>query len=98
MSVTLYISHGRSRETEVARLRPRLDQDKKQLAKMAGKGKCGPNYELYKKRFKEADVNGDGYLTVQELRGLLKSGGSSMTDSQVAVSECQRAVVMLLLI
>lgn len=55
---------------------------------MAAKGKqqCGPNTEMYKKLFKEADKNGDGYLSVHEFRDLLKRGGSSMTDSQIAVS------------
>lgn len=53
---------------------------------MAAKGAHGPNTEMYKKLFKEADKNGDGFLSVHELRDLLKRGGSSMTDAQVAVS------------
>lgn len=40
--------------------------------------------EMYKKLFQEADVNGDGYLSVQELKTLLQKGGSKMSDREVA--------------
>jgi len=39
---------------------------------------------VYKKLFKEADKNGDGFLSITELRDLMKQGGSNMSDSQIA--------------
>lgn len=40
--------------------------------------------EMYKKLFKEADANGDGFLTVQELKTILQKGGSKLSDKEVA--------------
>ena len=53
---------------------------------MAAKGKCGPNPDVYKQFFKDADKNGDGYLNIQELRDVFKQAGSHMSDRQIAVS------------
>ncbi|KAK7109679.1 calmodulin-like [Littorina saxatilis] len=49
-----------------------------------GKGKAGPDTDVYKQLFKEADKNGDGTLSITELRDLFKRGGSNMSDAQIA--------------
>nr|UTK45947.1 calmodulin-A-like protein [Crepidula fornicata] len=53
---------------------------------MASKGKAGPNVDLYKTLFKEADANGDGYLSISEFRQMLNNANCKMTDGQIADS------------
>ena len=42
--------------------------------------------DTYLQLFKEADKNGDGYLTVHELESLLKKSKSKMSQREIAVS------------
>ncbi|XP_076439764.1 neo-calmodulin-like [Babylonia areolata] len=40
--------------------------------------------EEYKAKFKEADVNGDGYLSLLEFTAMMRTAGSKLTDRQIA--------------
>lgn len=53
---------------------------------MACSKKGGKTEDVYLNAFKQFDKNGDGYISLREMREVLTAANSKLTDAQIYVS------------
>lgn len=57
---------------------------------MASSKKGGKTEDVYLNAFKQFDKNGDGYISLREMREVLTAANSKLTDAQIYVSKKTR--------